>query len=103
MKASFLSSYRKSKIGQNPVVVFRYAVEGSEEDIQKYSEIQGDNLVLDDKTGKPLYFTTRYISDSINLIITENNRVVADDSEIVKLQSLVQTYGLDVAKLMLGK
>ncbi len=82
--------------------VFRYQVNGSADEIQKYKDCQGDNLVLDDNTGKPLYFTTRYVSDNIKLLITSQNKIATDDTEIAKIQSLVETYGIDVARLMLS-
>ena len=43
------------------------------EELEQYATAQGDDLVLDDESGKPLFFTTRYISDNIKLIITEND------------------------------
>lgn len=106
LKATFHGNYKKRTMikGQDTVItVFRYTVSGSAEDIKQYEEAQGDNLVIDDKTGKPLYFTTNYISDNVELTITENGKVVVDDSEFAKLKSLIDTYGEGVARLMLMK
>lgn len=110
LKAKFHGNYRKSTtVNGVPTVVtvFRYTVNGTEEELQQYEEIQGDNYKVDDKTGKPLYFTTRYVMDNVELTISENadgdKRIVVDDSEFAKLQSIVDTYGESVARLMLLK
>lgn len=98
LKAKLVSSYRKKESGN---VVFRYAVSGNPEDIKAYEEAVGDNLKTDDQTGQPLYFTTRYVSDNIKLLITSEGNVVTDDTELTKMQSLVNQYGIEVAKLIL--
>lgn len=98
LTAKLLSSYRKAETGKR---VYRYLVNGNTEDIKSYEESVGDNLKLDESTGKPIYFTTRYVSDNIKLIITSEGNVVTDDTEISKLQSLVEQYGADVARLIL--
>ena len=89
LNASFVRSY-KSKAGNT---VFVYSVSGSEEATAKYASIQGDNLRKDDTTGKPLFFTTRYFGDNAKLLITTNDKVVADMSEFDKANSLASQYG----------
>lgn len=96
--AKFQRKYRKALTG---TTVFVYNVSGSEKELEAFEQAEGDNYRLDEKTNKPIWFTTRYVDDTINLVITENNRVVADDSELSKLQSLVEQFGADVAKLVL--
>lgn len=98
LTGKLVSSYRKKETG---TVVFRYAVSGSKEDIKAFEESMGDNLKLDDESGKPIYFSTRYVSDDIKLLITSEGKVVTDDTEITKLQSLIQQYGPEVAKLLM--
>jgi hypothetical protein len=98
LQAKLDGSYRKATTGTK---VFRFTVSGTEQDLKAYEEAQGDSYRLDEKTGKPLWFTTRYIGDSVKLIITDNNNVVADDTELSKLQSLVDQFGPDVARLVL--
>lgn len=100
MKAKLQGSYRKKDTGNR---VFRYVVSGTQQELDLYAECVGDNLVMDDTTGKPLYFTTRYIADDINLIVTSEKKVVTDDTELSKLQSLVEQYGIDVARLIMLK
>jgi hypothetical protein len=98
LTGKFQRKYRKAVTG---TTVFVYNVSGSEQDLQKFQDAEGDNYRLDEQTGKPIWFTTRFIDDNIELEITQNNRVVAKDDDISKLASLVQQYGLDVAKLVL--
>ena len=98
LTAKLNGSYRKPNTGTK---VFRFTVSGTEQDLKAYEDAQGDSYRLDEKTGKPLWFTTRYTGDSVNLIITSNNQVVADDTELSKLQSLVEQYGPDVARLIM--
>ena len=98
LTGKLVSSYRKKETGTR---VFRYAVSGTQDEIKSYEESMGDNLKLDDESGKPIYFTTRYVSDNIKLLITSEGNVVTDDTEVSKLQSLVEQYGPEVAKLVL--
>lgn len=104
LKAQFKRNYKKRTTikGQDTVItVFVYNVSGSDEELQKFEEVQGSNYKIDDETGKPLYFTTNYISDNVELTITENNKVVVDDSDFAKIKSMVDNYGESVARLML--
>lgn len=98
LTAKFQRKYRKQITG---TTVFVYQVSGSEKELEQFQTAEGDNYRLDEQTGKPIWFTTRFIDDNIELEITQNNRVVAKDDELSKLQSLVQQYGVDVAKLVL--
>ena len=98
LKAKLVGSYRKPVTGTK---VFRFNVFGTETELQEFEQAQGDNYRVDDTTGKPLWFTTRYTGDSVDLIITKENNVIADDTEMSKLQSLVEQYGADTAKLIL--
>jgi adenine specific DNA methylase Mod len=97
LTAKLAGSYRKAITGTK---VFRYVVSGTDAEVQAYSDAQGDNLRLDEQTGKPIWFSTRYIADNVSLIITTDNNVVADDTELSKLESLVKQFGVDVAKLV---
>jgi hypothetical protein len=98
LTAKLAGSYRKPVTGTK---VFRFVVSGSEKELESFETAQGDNYRLDETTGKPLWFNTRYIGDNVNLIITSNNQVVADDTEMSKLQSLVEQFGADTARLIL--
>lgn len=100
LQGKLKGSYRKAETGNR---VFTYLVSGNPEELKAYEAAQGDRLVLEEESGKPLYFSTRYVSDNIKLIITTNGNVVTDDTEIGKMQSLVDQYGLDVATLIMNR
>ena len=98
LTAKFQRKYRKAVTG---TTVFVYNVSGPQASLDQFQEAEGDNFRLDEETGKPIWFTTRFIDDNIELEITKNGRVVAKDDELSKLASLVSQYGVDVAKLVL--
>lgn len=97
LTAKLDGSYRKAITGTK---VFRFVVSGSESEIEAYKSAQEDNFRTDED-GKPLFFSTRYLSDNIKLIITENNNVVVDDTEYSKLASLVDQFGAETARLII--
>jgi len=98
LTAKLVGSYRKPVTGTK---VFRFNVFGNETELQEFETAQGDNYRVDEQTGKPMWFTTRYVGDNINLVITKDNNVVADDTEMSKLQSLVEQFGAETARLIL--
>jgi hypothetical protein len=98
LTAKLAGSYRKPVTGTK---VFRFLVSGTEAELTEFETAQGDNYRVDAETGKPMWFNTRYVGDNIKLLITTNNQVVADDTEMSKLQSLVEQFGADTARLIL--
>lgn len=89
MRVSLQRSYR-SKNG-NPVFV--YTVNGSKADLKQFKTIQAEYYREDEKSGTPLWFTTRCIGQAGTLIITENNKIVPDMSAFDQAKSLVEQYG----------
>lgn len=85
-----LRTYRKAGTG-NPVFV--YGVSGTDAQLEEYKSAQGENLREDDKTGQPLFFTTRFVGKSANLIITSKGGVVADTSAFDQAASIAAQYG----------
>lgn len=100
LKAKLVGSYRKPVTGTK---VFRFNVFGTEAELQQFESAQADNYRVDETTGKPMWFSSRYVGDNVDLIITSNNQVVADDTEMTKLQSLVEQFGVDTARLILAQ
>lgn len=88
MNAEFLRSY-KSKKGNT---TFVYRVSGTDEELDAYTEAQGEYITIEDETGIPLWFTTRYIGERGSLIITNNGNVIADMSEFQKIESLTSQF-----------
>lgn len=88
LKVKSIRSYR-SKNG-NPTFV--YSVAGQKTDLEAFKKAQGE-YYREDEDGNPLWFTTRFIGDEGNLLITSNGNVVPDMSEFDKQASLVAQYG----------
>lgn len=89
MKATLMRSY-KSKNGNT---VFVYGVSGKADELEAFAKAQGENHRVDEATGKPLWFTTRCIGQTGELIITRNGRVVPDMSAFEQMASLAKQYG----------
>ncbi len=72
-------------------VVFRYLVNGSQEELKAYEEAQGTNYReyenADDQSdklnGTPLFFTTRALPKQVTLSIGTNGAYVAEDTDVV--------------------
>lgn len=99
MKAEFVRSY-KSKKGNT---TFVYRVSGNVDELEGFTEAQGEYLTLEDETGAPLWFTTRYIGEYGNLIITNKGNVIADMSEFEKIASLVGQFEGPLGEIMAKK
>lgn len=89
MKVRLIRSYRS----KNGHVTFVYAVSGTKDQLASYKETQGDFYREDDKTGSPLWFTTRCIGQTGTLLITTNGNVVPDMSKFDQAASLASQYG----------
>ena len=90
MKIKFIRSYKKRETGNT---VFVYAVQGTPAQLEAFANAQGDKNVIDEKTGESLWFTTRFVGNSGDLIITSNGKVVADMSKFDQAASLAAQYG----------
>lgn len=90
LKAKLKRNYRS----KNGNVVFVYGVTGSKKEVEQFVEIQGENY-REDTDGTPLWFTVNCIGKSGKLIITENEKIVPDMSEMDQAASLVAQYGGD--------
>lgn len=83
----------RSYTSKNGNKVFVYTVSGTEAQLASYKSAVGENYREDDETKEPLWFTTRCVGNSGNLIITKNNKVVADMSAFDQAASLAAQYG----------
>lgn len=88
MKIKSIRSYT-SKNGNK---TFVYAVSGTKEELEKYKTAQGDNY-REAEDGTPLWFTTRSVGSSGELIITTNGKIVPDMSAFDNAASLAKQYG----------
>lgn len=98
LTAKFRDNYRKKVTG---TPVFRYVVSGTDAELKEYETTQGNNFRQDDKTGEILWFSTRFVGDNVTLRINDNDTVSADDSELLKIQSMIEQYGADTVALYL--
>jgi hypothetical protein len=89
MKIKLIRSY-KSKAGNT---VFVYGVTGTPAQIEAFANAQGENHRVDEKTGAVLWFTTRCVGQSGELIITTNGKIVPDMSAFDQAASLASQYG----------
>jgi hypothetical protein len=91
MKVKFLRSYRSSKSGN---VVFVYAVSGTEKELETFAAVQGEFHVVDETTGKPLWFSNKFIGDTGTLLVAQKSgKLFADMTEFDKIASLTEQYG----------
>lgn len=95
MDVQITGSYRKAGTGN---LVFRGIVNGSEAELADYKATQGSNYVQDEKTGKPLFFTTRPIAERFKLVKTRGTaekpaRYIADSSDMDLKAAIVKNLG----------
>lgn len=105
MKAQFLRNYRKQETGN---IVYVYAVSGNAKDLEAFAAAQGGKHVVDEESGTPLFFSTRFIGNDAKLNISRNGKVFADTSEFDKAASLCEQYkgtalGEQLARIMAEK
>lgn len=89
MRITLRRSYTSAKGNKT----FVYAVSGSESQLEEFKIAQGEHHRTDDKSGEHLWFTTRCVGNSGNLIITTNGKVIADMSAFDQADSLAKQYG----------
>jgi hypothetical protein len=88
LKVKSIRSYR-SKKGN---ATFVYSVSGDKAALEAFKKAQGI-YYRESEDAVPLWFTTRFIGDTGNLLVTTNGNVVPDMSEFDKQASLVAQYG----------
>lgn len=77
----------------NRKLVYRYAVKGTDAALERYREAQGEYLREDDTTGELLWFTTNFVGKRGKLIVTADDKIYADTSELEQQASLVAQLG----------
>lgn len=85
LKAKYKSQYRKKGDGK---LVFVYTVTGDKKDLDQYKKDKGAFYKeTDDK--QPLFFTSRFAGQNVELRRTEEKDYVADTTIIDQIVSLV--------------
>jgi hypothetical protein len=101
LQATYIRQYRKQG---STKTTFVYKVESSSaEELASFETAQGSYHRVDPKTGTPVWFTTRFVGETAELIITDNNKVIADMSEFEKARSLSEQYGGNFGDMLANK
>lgn len=101
LSISFLRDY----VSKNGNVTFVYSVDGSPAGLQAYADAQAEHLVIDDETGKHLWFNINYVGERATLLVnSDNGKCFPDVSEFRKQASLAKQFGPAIAaQSALGK
>ena len=89
MYAKYIRSYMSKKGNK----VFVHSVHGTTAELEAFEEAQGEFHRTDEKTGVPLWFPTRFSGRQVDLIITQNGKIVPDTSKFDEADSLAKQYG----------
>lgn len=101
MKITYKRSYKKLNRKSEPIVVFVYEVSGTDEQLERYKELSGEHY-RESEDKKPVYFSTRYLGETGKILITTNDKIVADTSEFDKAVSIVSQYGGNLGNALAG-
>ena len=97
LKASYSNQYRKRETGN---VVFVYHVSGEKSELAAFKKAKGDNFSKADD-GTPLFHTTRYCGEEVELLITSRGDVTPNMERFNKAVSLLdQVDGSALADAM---
>ena len=83
--------YTGTYISKNGNRVFKYDVTGSPEDIQAFEGTQ-QKVVINEETGNPIFFSTRFAGDDVELGVSEKQNVYINTEELDKAASLVSQF-----------
>lgn len=93
IKATCIRNYVKTETGND---VFVHSVTfDSQEEHEAFKAAQGNKYRVDQKTGEILWFSSRYHGETVKLLISASNKVIADTSAFAKAKSLAKQYGGD--------
>ena len=81
--------------------LFIYAVVGTAEQIASFKASKGDNYREDRDSKQPLYMTEFFEGKENTLTVSSNGNWFVDNSELNQFKSLVQQYGIDIARGMM--
>lgn len=92
---ALIAKYHSMYTSKNGTPTCRYTVEGTTAELKAYKKVQGDyhRVQKPSEGGKHLWFTTRYVGDVAELIITESGNVIANQEEFNKQKMLVEQAG----------
>ena len=88
MKIKLLRSYKNAKGN----TVFVYTVSGNAVELESYKTASGD-FYRETEEGKALWFTTRCVGNTGQLVITSKGKIVPDMSAFEQASSIARQYG----------
>jgi hypothetical protein len=88
MKIKLLRSYKNAKGN----TVFVYTVSGNAVELESYKTASGD-FYRETEEGKVLWFTTRCVGNTGQLVITSKGKIVPDMSAFEQASSIARQYG----------
>ena len=98
LTAKLVRQYKKENKRGAMIDMFVYHVSGTQPELDKYKEVQGDFYRVDELAGnKPCWFSTEYYGQKCNLVITQPKegkepRVIADTSKTAQMNSLIRQF-----------
>ncbi len=104
MNILLLNSYPKLEDGHVkldrqgvPITVFRYQVTGTATELAEYERVQKLNpkiKTIKDEDGQYLWFTTRPVGRTGKLMISANDKIYADTTQLDLASAMIKQYGL---------
>lgn len=98
LTAKFKSTYPTINKRGEKMSMFVYYVHGTTAELATFEQVQGANYRTDEKSGLPIWHSPTYYGDSVSLIVLEPTadkpaRIIADTSDVAKINSLLKVYG----------
>lgn len=97
MKGLFINDYMK-----NNVVYNVYQVEGTAEELLAFRNTESAKST-DPETGKDLWFTRQFNGNTVELAISKNNRVYADNGELRRFADMCGRMGTVGEQMLMKK
>lgn len=98
LTAKFKSNYTTTNKRGEKMPMFVYYVHGTTAELATYEQVQGANYRTDEKSGSAIWHSPTYYGDNVNLVVLEPTedkpaRIIADTSDVAKINSLLKVYG----------
>lgn len=92
MNGQLVNEYSKLCSDGKRRTMYVYKVTGTKAEVEEFLDSDSAKTV-DGDSGDNLLITTRYGGERVKLVITKDNRVTFDQSEMRKVASLAQQFG----------
>lgn len=92
MNGQLVNEYSKMCSDGKRRTMYVYKVTGSKAEMEEFLDSDSAKTI-DADSGDNLLITTRYGGERVKLVLTKDNRVTFDQSELRKVASLAQQFG----------